>query len=37
MGIEYMDWIHVVQNVDQWRTFMKTVMRYWVPCKQGIS
>jgi len=32
-----MDWIHVVRNVDQWRTFMKIIIRYWVPYKQEIS
>jgi hypothetical protein len=25
------DWIHVVQNTDQWRALVKKVMKYRVP------
>jgi hypothetical protein len=24
-------WIHLAQNRDQWRAFLNTVMKHWVP------
>jgi hypothetical protein len=31
IGCEIVDWMHLVQNRDQWRALVKTVMNHWVP------
>jgi len=28
---EGVDWIHLVQNRDQWQTLVNMVMNFWVP------
>jgi hypothetical protein len=35
MGCEGVDWIHVVQDRDQWRAVVNTVMNLRVPYKAG--
>jgi hypothetical protein len=30
-GWEVVDWIHLAQDRDQWRTLANTVMNFWVP------
>jgi hypothetical protein len=30
-GWDGMDWIDVVQNRDQWRALVNTIMNLWVP------
>jgi hypothetical protein len=31
IGWDYMDWIEVAQDRDQWRALADTVMNLWVP------
>jgi hypothetical protein len=28
---EVVDWMHLVQNRDQWRTLVNAAMNFWVP------
>jgi hypothetical protein len=30
-GWKGMDWMHVVQDRDQWRALVNTIMNFWVP------
>jgi hypothetical protein len=30
-GYEGLDWIHLAQDRDWWRTVVNTVMNFWVP------
>jgi hypothetical protein len=30
-GWEFMDWIHLAQDRDQWQALVNTVMNHWVP------
>jgi ribosome biogenesis protein Nip4 len=31
IGWKDVDWIHLVQDMDQWRAVVNTVMKLWVP------
>jgi hypothetical protein len=31
IGLGGMDWIHLVQNSEQWRVLVDTIMDLWVP------
>jgi hypothetical protein len=31
MGLEVVDWIHLVQDRDQWQVLTDVVMNLWVP------
>jgi hypothetical protein len=35
MGWEGVDWMHLSQGRDQWRTLMNTVVKFRVPQKTG--
>jgi hypothetical protein len=35
VGCGDMDWIHLAQDRDQWRTLVNTVMNIWVPQNVG--
>jgi hypothetical protein len=37
IGWKVVDWIHVAQDMDQWRVVVNTVMNPWIPLKAGIS
>jgi hypothetical protein len=30
-GLEGVDWIHLVQDLDRWQALVNTVMKLWVP------
>jgi hypothetical protein len=36
-GCEVVDWVHLTQDVDQWRALVNVVMNLWVPKRRGIS
>jgi hypothetical protein len=31
LGWEVTDWMHLAQDMDQWRALVNTVMNLWVP------
>jgi hypothetical protein len=31
IGLEVVGWVHMVQDTDQWRSLLNTVMNLWVP------
>jgi hypothetical protein len=35
MAWEVMDWIHLIQDRDQWKALVNTVMNLWAPQKSG--
>jgi hypothetical protein len=35
MGWKGVDWIHLVQERDQWWALVNTVTDFWVPYKEG--
>jgi hypothetical protein len=37
IGWEGVDWIHLAQDRDQWRTVVNTVMNLWVAKRRGIK
>jgi hypothetical protein len=36
IGWEGLDWIHLAENRDQWKTLMKMEIKVWVPKRWGI-
>jgi hypothetical protein len=37
IGWESADWMHLAQDRDQWRTLVKTIMKFWFHKRRGIS
>jgi hypothetical protein len=33
---EGVDWIHLIQNRDQWQALVNTIMNLWIPKRRGI-
>jgi len=36
IGCKVVEWMHLPQDRDKWRTFVNTVMNLWVPQETGI-